>query len=89
MKSTLNQAELVTARDGHTHTSKSITAEIWHGEYRNKITVVGDSIREALKKLGEASCYCAETETQVAKVEAQLNQFGIGDLGWVKYSLNQ
>ena len=65
-----------------------INAEIWHGEYREKITARAENIVKALEKLGKASSYCTQTERQIGTVLCQLIRSGRGVMGWVNYKLS-
>lgn len=64
----------------------TIDAEIWHGEYRKKLTASAENITNALKKLGKMNGYCTQTEEQIGSVLCQLIRKGRGDMGWVIYT---
>ena len=64
-----------------------ISAEIWHGKYKENITVSAENISRALKKLGEINSYCPQTDRQSSILLIQLLHSGRGVMGWVKYKL--
>jgi len=64
----------------------TITATIWHGNYRDTLKATGKTLAETLDSLAESSPYIAKHTESRGTVIRDLETTGNAAMGWVDYS---